>query len=637
MQFLQSMDRKKLTVASLVVAALFLFFLNILSNAEIRSAQADLTANKLFTLSQGSKNIIASIKEPLTFRFYFSRKFGEISPAHGNYASRVRELLETFKTTAAGKINLKIINPEAFSVEEDEAVKLGIQGVPLDQSGESGYFGLAATNSTDDRQSIAFFNPQREQFLEYDITRIIFELTSPEKKKVGLMTSLLLEADPMLQYQPWPILRQVQQFFEVKSIDPDVTVIDDDIAVLLLVHPKISSKQTMYAIDQFIMRGGRAVVLVDPHNETARMSPRLPPGAGSSDLKELFDAWGIQFDPEKFIGDRASAVRVSAQVKGRDVIADYLAWNVFDRRNLNNQDVVTAQLTSVSVASAGALSLKKGSLLTMTPLLRTSPFSQAIDAELVRQEPDPAAILRQFKPDNKVYILAARFNGKLKSAYPKGQPPAAKKKDDKAASDDDKPKKPKPHVGESKESVNLVVIGDSDLISARFWTREQDFFGQKMSVPLSNNADLLINALDNLSGSQDLIQLRSRGFSVRPFYKIVDLKNAAEEKYRDTERKLTDKLQDLQKKAQELNVDNKGGKVILTQAQRDTFRKFRVEMLAVRKQLRDVQLALRQDIERLDTQLKILNIWAVPVIVAVLAVVLALFRRRRYNQQIMQG
>jgi ABC-type uncharacterized transport system involved in gliding motility auxiliary subunit len=621
-----------------VIAALFLFFLNVLSNAEIRSVQADLTESKLFTLSQGTKNILATIKEPLTFRFYFSRKFGEISPPHGNHAKRVRELLETFKSAAGGKIKLKIINPEAFSVEEDEAVKLGIQGIPLDQGGETGYFGLAATNSTDDRQSIAFFNPQREQFLEYDVTRMIFELAQPQKKKIGLITSLLIEADPMTQYQPWPIMRQITQFFEVKSLDLDVKEIDDDISVLLLIHPKITSKATMYAIDQFILRGGRAMILVDPHNETARMSPRLPPGAGSSTLKELFEAWGIEFDTEKFIGDRASAVRVSAQVRGRDVIADYLAWNVFDRRNLNNEDVLTAQLTSVSVASAGALSLKEGSPLKMTALLQTSLLSQSIDAELVREEPNPAEILKQYKPDNKIYTLAARFSGKVKSAFPDGPPPPEKKKDDKAASDDEeKPKPLKPHVAESKEAINMVIIGDTDLISARFWISEQDFFGQKMAVPLSNNADLLINALDNLSGSQDLIQLRSRGFSVRPFYKINDLRNAAEEKFRDTERQLSEKLQALQKKMKELNVEIKGGKMILTQAQRDDFRQSRVEMLGVRKQLRDVQLALRQDIEALDTRLKILNIWAVPLLVAILAIVLAIFRRRRYDQQVTQG
>jgi len=271
----------------------------------------------------------------------------------------------------------------------------------------------------------------------------------------------------------------------------------------------------------------------------------------------------------------------------------------------------------------------------MTTLLKTSPLSQSIDAELVREEPNPAEILKQYKPDNKSYTLAARFSGKVISAFQDGPPPMEKKNGDK--SDGKKAVKLKPHVAKSKEPINLVVIGDTDLISARFWIREQDFFGQKMAVPLSNNADLLINALDNLSGSKDLIQLRSRGFSVRPFYKINDLRNAAEEKYRDTERQLSEKLADLQKKTKDLNVEDKGGTVILTQAQRETFRKFRVEMLSVRKQLRDVQLALRQDIERLDTQLKILNIWAVPVIIAFLAVVLAILRRRRYNQQVTQG
>jgi ABC-type uncharacterized transport system involved in gliding motility auxiliary subunit len=273
----------------------------------------------------------------------------------------------------------------------------------------------------------------------------------------------------------------------------------------------------------------------------------------------------------------------------------------------------------------------------MTALLKTSLLSQAIDAELVREEPNPAEILKQYKPDNKSYVLAARFSGKVKSAFPDGPPPPENKKDDNAASEDEKPKPLKPHVAESKEAINMVVIGDSDLISARFWIREQEFFGQTLAVPLSNNADLLINALDNLSGSQDLIQLRSRGFSVRPFYKIVDLRNAAEEKFRDTERQLSEKLQALQKKMKELNVENKGGKVILTQAQRDDFRNSRVEMLGVRKQLRDVQLALRKDIESLDTLLKIVNIWAVPLLVAVLAVIMALYRRRRYNQQVTQG
>ena len=332
-----------MAVVSLCVAAIFLFFLNILATGEIRTAQLDLTENKLFTLSQGTKEVVKAIDEPLTFRFYYSNKFGEISPVHGNYAKRVQEFLEQLELISNGKIQLKVIHPAPFSVEEDEAVKMGIQGVPLDQSAEMGYFGLAANNSTDDRKSIPFFNPQREQFLEYDLTRIVFELASPKKKKIGLITGLLLEADPLLQYKPWPVIDQITQFFEIQSIDSSTKVIPEDIELLLLVHPRVNSEAFRYAIDQFVMRGGRILAFLDPQNETAQMSPRTPPGAGSSDLKKLFDTWGIEFDPDKFVGDRTAAVRVSAKVGGQDVIADYLSYNVFQNRSLNQEDVITAQ------------------------------------------------------------------------------------------------------------------------------------------------------------------------------------------------------------------------------------------------------------------------------------------------------
>ena len=578
MNKLHNLDRKQMAVVSLCVAVIFLFFLNILATGEIRTAQLDLTENKLFTLSQGTKEVVKAIDEPLTFRFYYSNKFGEISPVHGNYAKRVQEFLEQLELISNGKIQLKVIHPDPFSVEEDEAVKMGIQGVPLDQSAEMGYFGLAANNSTDDRKSIPFFNPQREQFLEYDLTRIVFELASPKKKKIGLITGLLLEADPLLQYKPWPIIEQITQFFEIQSIDSSTKVIPEDIELLLLVHPRVNSEAFRYAIDQFAMRGGRILAFLDPQNETARMSPQTPPGAGSSDLKNLFDTWGIEFDPDKFVGDRTAAVRVSAKVGGQDVIADYLSYNVFQNRSLNQEDVITAQLNTIQLA---------------------------------------------------------RFSGQVKSTFPEGPPPL--EKSDKGS--DDKSKKPlPPHLNESNKDLNMIVLADTDLLTSRFWVREQDFFGQRIQVPVSNNADFLVNSLENLSGSQALISLRSRGLSIRPFYRIKDLATAAEEKYRSTEQTLSAKLKDLQKKISGLNTGDKADtNIVLTSEQSKAFQTFRIEMLGVRKKLREVQHNLRKDIENLDTTLKILNIWTVPVIVTVLAGILAIIRRRRYNQPQLQG
>jgi ABC-type uncharacterized transport system involved in gliding motility auxiliary subunit len=613
----------------ILVAIIFLFSLNILVTNEIKTAQLDLTEDKLFTLSSGTKKILGAVDEPIIFRFYYSHKLGKISPVHGNYSKRVMEMLEQLSRLSNQKIVVKLIFPDPFSEEEDEAVRLGIQGIPLDQSAEMGYFGITANNSTDDRRTIAFLNPQREQFLEYDLARIVFELTSPKKKKVGLVAGLLLEADPLLRYKPWPIMSQITQFFEVKSIDSTSRVIPKDIDVLLLVHPTILKDSFRYAIDQFVMRGGRIVAFIDPQNETARMSPQAPPGAGSSDMKKLFEHWGIKFDPDKFVGDRTAAVRVNAQVQGREVIADYLSYNVFQKRSLNQQDVITSQLSTIQLASAGHLSLKEGSKLDIVPLLTTSKQSQHIDAELVRGEIDPGKILRQYKSDNRNFTLAAKFSGPVSSLFPDGPPKVEKnqgKEEEEAVQLD-------PHLDSSSKDLNMVVFADTDLLTSRFWVREQNFFGQNVQVPVSNNADFLINALDNMVGSQDLISLRSRGISVRPFYKIRDLKTAAEQKYRNTEQTLTAKLKELQEKLSGINSkkNNSGKEVTLTSEQTKAFNKFREEMLLVRKQLREVQHNLRKDIESVDGTLKIINIWLVPVLVAVLAIFMAIIRRRRFN------
>ncbi|MBT5430016.1 MAG: GldG family protein [Rhodospirillaceae bacterium] len=629
----KTLNQKNLAIVGIFIAVVFLFSLNILSSLEIRTSQIDLTENKLYTLSEGTKEVIKEIDEPITFKLYYSPTFGEISPSHGNYFKRVKELLENFSLASNGKIILNVINPLSFSIEEDEAVKFGIQGIPLDQSGELGYFGMAAVNSTDDKKTVPFFNPQREQFLEYDLTRLVYELAEPKKMKVGLITSLLIESDPMLQYKPWPIMDQIKQFFDVTSIDAKVTQIDQDIDILLLVHPKITDENLMYAIDQFVMRGGRLLVFLDPQNESARMTPRAPPGAGSSELTRLFKNWGIVFDEEKFVGDRTRAIRVQAPVDGREIIADYLSWGVYDKRALNSDDVVTGELSTISVASAGALSLTDESKLKMVSLVKTSKIAQRIDAKLVRGQINPEAILKQFKSENREFTLAARFSGKVSTAFPDG-PPDIDTSDKKITKEDNKVVTKLPHMSKANKDLQMIVMADTDLLTSRFWVQQQEFFGKTIFTPVSNNADFLINSLENLSGSQALISLRSRGLSVRPFHKIQDLKNNAEDKYRQTEQQLSSKLKELQGKLQGLGLKDKGDtKVILTSAQQKVFNQFRAEMLEVRKQLRDVQLALRQDIDQLDTRLKVLNIWIMPIIISLAAIILAIIRRRRYNNK----
>ena len=266
MNFLKNTNRTTLLAIGLGLAAILLVSVNIISSLDLKRAQIDLTQNKLYTLSEGTRQVLASIDEPITVRFYYSHRLGEISNYHGTYATRVRDLLEHFATVSNGMIHIEEIDPEPFSVREDEAVNYGLRAVPLDKSGENGYFGMVATNSTDDIQTVPLFDPQREPFLEYDLTRAFFDLAHPKKKVVGLITSLFIESDPMLQYKPWPIYNQINQFFSIRSLNGEgkLKKIDDDIDVLLIVHPRHLDEETKYAIDQYIMRGGHAVVLVDP-------------------------------------------------------------------------------------------------------------------------------------------------------------------------------------------------------------------------------------------------------------------------------------------------------------------------------------------------------------------------------------
>ena len=631
-----SWDRKTLSIGALVLAIILFLSLNILSSGSLRKVQLDLTANSLYSLSDGTREVLASVKEPITLRLFVSRELLDASPGLGSYSNRVRELVEQYVTLSGGTITLEVIDPEPFSPEEDRAVGFRLQGVPLTEGGDIGYFGLAGTNTTDDQDVIGFLSPQREQFLEYDLTRLINNLANPEKKIIGLVSGLPIDADPLKQYKPWRIVELMKQFFEVRSLglEPEIK---DDIDVLMIVHPFGLSDKSLYAIDQYVMRGGKTMVFVDPYAEEGSRSNqamRLPPDQGS-DLDELFKAWGIEYSRDKVLGDLRSAQRVSAGVdpSGRPIITNYLAWLTFPQERLSRTDVILSELQLINVASAGFIKKAKDSTVTLEPLITSTTDSMAVDAAKVRFQPDPSAILKTFKSGNESLILAARITGTLKSAFPKGPP--KDKKDKEAAKKEDTDakgkKEAKPvHLAVSKAPVNMIIVADSDILADAFWLQTQDLFGQKLVVPTANNADFVINALDNLSGSSALISLRSRGLSVRPFERVEELRQSAESQYRDKEQGLAKKLTDVQAKLKDLQTKEKAGSgVVLSSEQQETIDKFRSEMVTIRRDLREVQHALRKDIDNLDSWIKIINIGAMPVIIALLAGVLALVRRGR--------
>jgi len=641
------LSRRSAAAIGLISAAVLFVSANVIANRTLATTRIDLTENKLYTLSPGTLATIAKIKEPLVLRFYYSKKLGDEIPSYGVYAQRVRELLEQYAAVSKGKIELHELDPKPFSAVEDRAVAFGLQGVPLDQGGEQVYFGLAATNSTDDQQIIPFFQPQRERLLEYDITKLIHSLAFPKKPVVGLITDLPLEGDVMAAMRgrpmiPYAVIAQIKPLYVIKDLSDDVDKIPSDIDVLMIAHPQHLSKKALYAIDQYVLKGGKALIFVDPHSETQQMHPsRLnPPGSPlNSNLNTLFKSWGVEMVPKMVAGDLRAARRVNAGTDKHVVAMDYVAWLSLDKSDLNRNNLITADLSHINMASAGILDPLKGAKTKFTPLISTSKDSMEIPVAKVQGMPDVGALLRNFKSDNKRLVLAAQVTGPATTAFPDGPPKTKTAKNDKKSdagnSTDAKAAgtKAAPEVKTAAKPIDVVLVADTDILEDRFWVQTQDFFGQKVTIPVANNGDFVANAIGVLSGGDDLISLRSRGTSARPFELINNIQRAADARYQATEQDLETKLKDTQEKIKQLRSQGGHGGVALAAEQEKTLENFRVDMVKIREQLRRVQLALREDIDRLQAWTEFFDIALVPILVGLTAMILGILRLRRRKRQ----
>jgi len=636
-----ALSRRTLALLSLLAAAVLFVSVNVIADLWLRSARVDLTAGRLYTLSEGTARTLASIQEPITVRYYFSRRLAEEIPSYGVYAQRVRETLEEYTARAKGKIDLQVIDPEPFSPQEDRAVAFGLQGVPLDQGGEKVYFGLVATNSTDDQEMIPFFQPERERFLEYDLTKMIHSLARPKKTVIGLATTLPMEGDFVAAMQgqplrPYAIVTQLRQLYELRTISTEFDRVEPDIDVLLIAHPQGISEKTLYAIDQFVLGGGRALVFVDPNSETQAMHPSRsnPPGSPTdSNLERLLTAWGVELMPKVVAGDLQAARKVNAGTQTAPMPLQYVGWLQLKGAALNHDDLVTGDLDQINMASAGILVPTKDAKTTLTPLIQTSTDSEQIPVEKVQGMPDVAGLLDSFKPSGQRYVLAARVTGPAQTAFPDGPPkPKDEKKPDEAQAGADPAKKDDianpPQLKEAKEPINVIVVGDTDILDDRFWAQTQDFFGQQVVVPVASNGDFVANALEVLAGGNDLVSLRSRGTAARPFTVVDNIQRDAESRYRANEKALEDKLKETEDKIKGIQ-QNKEGAVTLTSEQSQAIESFKGDMLRTRQQLREVQRALRQDIDRLKVRLEFFDIASIPILVGFAAVVLGAIRLRR--------
>lgn len=630
------------SLIALGLAAILFVAVNILAQAAFTGARIDLTHDKLFTLSPGTKAILGRIDEPVTLRYFFSERLGREIPAYAAYGKRVNDMLSEFEANARGRLIVERYDPQPFSDIEDRAVALGMQGVPIDQGGESVYFGLSGTNSTDDKETVAFLQPERERFLEYDLARMVQSLANPKRKVIGLISDLQIEGDMMammrgMPSQPWYILESLRQMFEIRTLGSDIDRVPDDIDVLMLAHPKSLQEKGQYAVDQFVLRGGRALVFVDPYAESEAGRPRQMGGGGpsGSDLPKLFEAWGLDMLKDKIAGDRANARRVNAGGPGRVVPADFPAWLLMRQGNINRDDPLMSNIGQVNMASAGILKKRVGAKTTFEPLITTSPQSAAIDVAMMSSgpngQPDVLGILRGFKPGLEGLVVAARISGEVDSAFPDGPPKPKEGETPPPAKPGDKPLPA--HLSKSQKPINVIVVSDTDLLNDWAWVQVQEFFGQRLAVPSANNADMVANALDFLGGGGELMGLRGRGTSARPFEVVRRLEANAEAQLRGTERELQDKLNEVKKNLREAESGDKATQASLTPQQTQTIEKFRGEMIDIRKQLREVQLALRRDITRLENTLRFVNIGLVPIVVAVIALILGAVRIARRRRQ----
>lgn len=620
-------NSKSMNYVGLIILAVLFVLVNMVSGNLFQGSRIDLTENKFYTLSDGTLNIVEKIEEPITLHYFFSDRASENIPQLRTYANRVRELLQEYAQLSKGKITLNIIDPVSYSEEEDQASEFGLQGVPAGPTGDTIYFGMAGSNSIGESEIIPFFQPDKERFLEYDITKLIYTLLNTKKPVVGLMSRLPMFSSFDIETQrirdPWIITNQLQQLFEIRNIDFAKTEFDDDLELLVLVHPKDFSQDTLYAIDQYVMNGGNLLVFVDPYAEAdiPAVNPDSPieaAGVRSSNLKKLFDPWGIEYSPAKVVGDRKFALTVD---DGTGQQSRHFAILGLSGEAFNAEHVATSSLDLITMAMSGSVSVKEGAEdIVFEPLLTSSNESVLFESSKFRFLPKISSLAENFNPTGDTQVVAARFEMQPNSAFPTGAPGKSQGE----------------HLNKAKEKVNVVVVADVDMLTDRMWVNVSDFLGQQITEAWASNGDFAVNLVDNLLGSSDLISVRGRATAAKSFETVDALRRDADDKFREQEQVLQNKLRTTEQKLAQLESQrNDSNAALFSAEQSQEIQRFQDEKLEVRKELRKVRHELDKNIRALGTRLKAINIGLVPLIITIFALILSAIRyKKRVRHQI---
>lgn len=608
------------TTKLIFLGAIFLLTSVILSHGSLFSRlRVDLTENNLFTLSPGTKNILQNIQEQVHLKLFYSDEATQNIPLLRTYAKRVEDFLYELERYAGASLKVSVIDPLSFSEEEDQASQYGLQALPVGEGGENVFFGVAGTNALDDIEVLPFLQPDREAFLEYDIAQMIYNLNNPKKRIVGVMSDLplLSSTDPQTG-MPVPgqiAFEELKKIYEVRSVAVNSESIED-VDLLIVVHPKQLSEKTLFAIDQFVMSGGRLIVFVDPmaQSEQVQADPQNPMAQlqadRSSDLARLFKAWGVVYDKAKVVLDAPQSVQIQAGSSGRPV--RHLAFISLKNTGFNADEIVTADLETVNMAIAGHLSSDKPNHL--MPILSSSSESMETDMQPMSMLYNPVSLIDMFQSANQNFIVGARLNGLIESAFKEGVKDGVQV-----------------DVITEQAEPQVVIFTDVDLLYDQMWVRPQNFFGRKIYSNIADNGNLLINLVDNMTGSADLIKIRAREISARPFDKVLQIRRESEQKYRETENQLLQQLRETESKLNELQRDKgQENRMILSREQEDELNRFKQRKLEVRKRLREVKRNLNKDIESLGSQLKFINIALMPILISLVAI---FFSRRKTRKK----
>ena len=630
------MRRAGLIGAILLLVVLF-FAVNMLAGVGLRGVRYDATQGSLFTLTSGSRSIARSFDEPVTLTLYYSAKLAQGRPDIQSYALRVTELLEEFARLSGGKIKIVRIDPQPSSEEEDEAVAQGITNIPVSPT-DFLYFGLVGTNSVDTREVIPFLDPSRERFLEYDIARLLYSLNNPKKKVVGLISSMQLaggftinpQTRQPMQTPAWQVAQQIRATFELRPLGGSLTAIPADVDVLMIAHPKNLTDETLFAIDQFVLKGGRVLAFIDPFCENDEQAGQ-DPTQRFSQFTKLLDAWGVDVVRGKIAADKQLAKQVVIGSQQRPERVMYVGWIGLGKDQLSKDDPITGQLNLLNVATAGHIRAKEAPpapqgehptrfKAAIAPLATTTATAWEMPIEEVLFQPDPRAMLERYQAGTQPLTIAARLSGEVQSAFPDGIP----------STDPAKPAVPA-GLKQSEGSINVILVADSDMLADMQWVRVQNFFGQQIGQAFANNGDFVINALDNLSGSRDLMAVRARQERTREFELVDKMRREAEDRFAVKQKELQLKVQDTQTRLMELQAKRGSdeGSFVLSPEQQAELDKLRAEFTDSRKELRAVRRNLTQDIETLGTKLKFINIALVPALVTLGAVGLGALRASR--------